>query len=666
MTTQEKEQLYLQAKDAYYNSDSPIMSDYEFDLLHEELEEMGSDVVNLVGSSGESTGLEKVKHLTPMKSLRKLKVDDEEFQKHLNRWNEKASGMIEASVKLDGNAGRMIFDGAGTLVRALTRGDGEYGFDITDKFEHMDVPMRIKTPVGFTGFVEISGEVVIKKATFDGLYSDKFKNARNFVGGKLGIELKKKSPEIQAECIEIFKNLDFYAYDIILHNPVTGVSEQVDNTMETLETLGFNTTAYHYKITHNSNIDSFLDKYFQWYKSFQHEYLADGVVLKFTSPLVRKQFGDSQAYPKWAVALKFETDSARTRILSYEWTVGTNRKLTPVAILEPVELMGTTVSRVSMSNLGTIVSKGAYPNCEVTIEKAGDIIPYVKEVHQTVGLKSSKYENYPFDLITDYSNIDLNDLQSTDDDSYNLSYMFETDDIKIRKLHKGIKILGINNIGLETTKKIFEAGVRDISELFDSYKMSRENLISSGVFVNGRALEVIFEALESLERVDFHKVVNACQFEGCGSTMSVQIARYLNDLPHDFSGLEKKVYESIINNEKFERDYLVKVESNMINWGAEITHPSDDNENQNENQNGDNKMYTFEMTGSPKSMGWDTKEAFVHSLNDNFVKHTSLTKDTDYLITDNVDSKSGKAKKALKYGIPIISYEEFYQHFKKL
>ena len=651
-----KELLYLRAKREYYNSDEPIMSDLEFDSLEQELMDDGSTVVNKVGA--EPTGaLTKVKHSVPMKSLRKLKIDSDDFDKEIARWvlSNNING-IEGSIKLDGNACKLIYDNKGNFMCATSRGNGEVGFDISDKLVEMGIPLKFDFNHSQSLTTEIYGEVVVPLSTFEEKYAEEYKNARNFVSGRLAIDLSKYDKEDRKYHLGTFRDLHFVPFDMAMVN----IEEESQLYMTISRSF------IERKFNHNLDFRIFQTNKGNWKRNLNHfieelrdgkieiDYLYDGIVLRDMNGKNRSLIGETDHHPKWAVALKYESESATTQLIDIEWNIGTNRKLAPVGILEPVELMGTTVQRVSLANLNTMIEKDIVPNSMLTIQKSGDIIPFV--ISSTPPpLKYPTYADNKYKLITEYSDITMDELEWDEDDPYNVRYTGESDEVAKRKLHKGIKVLDIDNIGEATVDLLYDSGIKTIFDLFDLDKFNKDYLIESGNFKDGRALTIILIAVWDKSSFDYWRVINSLQVEGCGKTMSKELAKYYSGVEYDFSGLEKQVIDTMISKSDEHAD-VYKLENLLLSHHFTINYPE---EKAGQTQG---SIKTFEMTGSPKEFGWKTKKEFTNELSAS-VEHTKLTKDTDFLITDDLTSNSGKMKKAKKYGTQIVDYKDFYEQF---
>jgi len=371
------ELLYLKCKKDYYNGIVSELTDPQYDALEDKLKRDGSKVPFIVGTKDIISDEEKFEHPSPMLSLEKMQVvsddnlhEEPEFFDKLVNWMMK-SDMIELSPKFDGNAINIIYR-YGTLDKSITRGDGEKGVDKTNKIKHL-VPNTIsdRSPI-----VEIRGETLLPLEIFESKYREdgKVQNARNTLAGIM-------SKEDQT----IDKVLDMHVATYSYNRMVNGVKEFAHNTMTDLHMMGFNKT-YPVKTlyietlgkTREEIIEAFKEAYYDFknYRENESQFLLDGIVLKYQES-DRMKHGDTSHHPRWAMSVKFETEKVETTILDIEWSVGTTGELNPIAILEPIELLGTIVKKASLYNLGKVVENGTWPGAKVLIRKSGEIIPQV-------------------------------------------------------------------------------------------------------------------------------------------------------------------------------------------------------------------------------------------------------------------------------------------------
>ncbi len=269
LNLKDKETLYLKAKDTYY-AGNPIMTDAEFDILEEKLKEAGSTVPFIVGSVKAG----KFLHPSPMGTLGKLSVyDSNDMQKvisEFDNWslNIKSKGVYEFEVtpKFDGNSMNLVYE-YGILENALTRGDGENGFDQKSKMLFI-VPNKISIQEK----IEVRGEVVIPIKIFDKKYAKKFKNARNFVAGILSRDEINK---------DIIKDLVFVAYELRIHKGNSFEFPLKNKTIDILTNLGFN-KEYPIYVKYFNDIKEFKKIYdeFEEYREKYSPFQLDGMVIK--------------------------------------------------------------------------------------------------------------------------------------------------------------------------------------------------------------------------------------------------------------------------------------------------------------------------------------------------------------------------------------------------
>lgn len=386
MNIKEQCEQFLRYKYEYYILNQPTVSDSYFDKFENELrktnDKLALEVVDLTDFPSleliESLGLNvdkiapeqkirrdetKYKHWTKMLSIKKLQVNDESnipYNEIDNFLNKRKSDFYEASCKYDGNSMDLMYED-GVLYKALTRGeDGLHGLDRTKKMK-LIVPNKIP----MMGKIEIRGEVVISRKIWRDKYFDpnKISNERNFVGGALSKE--------DFNFREI-NDLVFVAYSLVKIEPL----EYVENTMKVLKDMGFNKNHEPFLRYIKSSTD-FENMYFDFKKYRETcDFLLDGIVIKFPENLRTKMVSHTK-YPAWSLAIKFESIEVSTTIIGIQWRMGKDGHLTPVADLEPVELLGTIVKKASLSNIGTIYKKKTYINSVVSLKKSGEIIPMV-------------------------------------------------------------------------------------------------------------------------------------------------------------------------------------------------------------------------------------------------------------------------------------------------
>lgn len=616
------EKLYLKSKKSYYTGTSSL-SDDEFDRLEAELKALNSSVVNLVGFNDMNRNAKFI-HPSSMLSLAKHQatIDGippiEATLKWMNNLNQ---DYFEATPKFDGNAVNVIYKN-GKLDAILSRGDGTSGRDYTNKL-YNSVPSEINSN-GFN-IIEIRGEVTIKTSIFEAKYSE-FKNERNFVAGVLNRDDNKKS---------VLDDLIFMAIEIRGHKS-KGDYDFID--IEILKEWGFNKSVELLKVIFKAS--EFEDVYNKMldYRINKSPVRLDGFVIK-TKENTRVSIGENGHDPKWAVAIKFPPQEAVTQIIDIQWNYGKTGAYTPIAIMNPINLDGSIVTRASLFNYGYIRDNKCYPGAIVSIAKSGDIIPIIQNI---VSPSTSTEVFHPVhclhcgkELIID-NNIHL--ICNNENCEGKLLYKFEY-------AFNQLEIIGS---GIAMIKSIWNSGIRNVIDILDKTKFNKDILLSNGQFKEGKILENLLNEVSKIKEIHLDKLILLLGFDGMGKTTSLEVAKFISGQKYSFHSLEKKVVNGFnIGDEKrnLVDEALEILKLNNINIIYPIVV--------------DKSIKIVELTGSPKTAGFKSKSEFIEFLKTKGYINGKLDKNTSYLITDDLNSTSSKMKRAEKNGVKIITYENF-------
>jgi len=336
-----------------------------------------------------------------------------------------------------------------------------------------------------------------------------------------------------------------------------------------------------------------------------------------------------------------------TYIKKIQWNLGQSGEFKPIGVLEPIDLDGTTVSNVALHNLGSIQKLGLFPGAKVTIVKSGDIIPIVKNVIQP---------NYESDITKHLPNHCSNDCKIEIQGIHLVCNNPNCQEQLISRLGIGIGTFGLENIGGATIVKLYNAGIRKISDLFDRTKFNKESLIKSGQFKQGRSLDIIFESFEKRKPITMIRIINSLAFKNVGWSTSKEIAKIFENEKPNFSGKSYAAYSPFLNEKSSEYHSVLSFIQILKQNGFKI-------ESEIENKISENAI-TYELTGSPKEFGFKTKEEFINKLKDYGYHHTDLNKGTNYLITDDLESSSSKMAKAKKLNVTIVTYSQILELLK--
>ena len=359
----------------YYVQDNPSVPDSEYDkLLHEliEIEEKYPEFKSTdsptvrVGGEAQSS-FKKVNHDTPMLSLGNA-FNEEDLRKFDQRIRD-SIGQVEymCELKIDGLAVSLKYEN-GRFVQGLTRGDGTTGEDITENLRTIHaIPLKIKEPLNF----EVRGEAYMPRRSFIHLNNEKeengeqpFANPRNAAAGSL----RQLDSKLAAK-----RKLSVFLYSV---NDLTEFNATTQSeALEELDQLGFKTNQERERVSDIEGVLNYIEKWTSKRESLSYD--IDGIVIKVNDLSQQEEMGYTQKSPRWAIAYKFPAEEVITKLLDIELSIGRTGVVTPTAILEPVKVAGTTVSRASLHNEDLIHERDIRIGDRVVIKKAGDIIPEV-------------------------------------------------------------------------------------------------------------------------------------------------------------------------------------------------------------------------------------------------------------------------------------------------
>ena len=359
----------------YYVQDNPSVPDSEYDkLLHEliEIEEKYPEFKSTdsptvrVGGEAQSS-FEKVNHDTPMLSLGNA-FNEEDLRKFDQRIRD-SIGQVEymCELKIDGLAVSLKYEN-GRFVQGLTRGDGTTGEDITENLRTIHaILLKIKEPLNF----EVRGEAYMPRRSFIHLNNEKeengeqpFANPRNAAAGSL----RQLDSKLAAK-----RKLSVFLYSV---NDLTEFNATTQSeALEELDQLGFKTNQERERVSDIEGVLNYIEKWTSKRESLSYD--IDGIVIKVNDLSQQEEMGYTQKSPRWAIAYKFPAEEVITKLLDIELSIGRTGVVTPTAILEPVKVAGTTVSRASLHNEDLIHERDIRIGDSVVIKKAGDIIPEV-------------------------------------------------------------------------------------------------------------------------------------------------------------------------------------------------------------------------------------------------------------------------------------------------
>ncbi len=373
-------ELLNKYSDMYYNQDEPEVTDYEYDMLQNELKALEKDHLELIRPDSPtqrvggvaSDKFSAVEHRVRMESLQDVFSFEEldEFGTRIESTNEKTALVVEP--KIDGLSVSLEYTN-GVFTRGSTRGNGDTGEDITENLNEIkSIPKKIDSNIAF---LEVRGEVYMPREVFIDLVKRQeeagekvFKNPRNAAAGSL----RQKDAKVTRD-----RNLDIFIFNVQQYDGPEDLSEH-SRSLDYLKELGFSTIPFYQRCTDIEEAKAAVAAIGDKRASLAFD--IDGAVIKVDNLDLREAMGSTAKFPKWAIAYKYPPEEKETVVTDIEVTVGRTGALTPTAVFEPVLVMGSVISRATLHNQDFIDEKGVNIGDTITIRKAGDIIPEVVTV----------------------------------------------------------------------------------------------------------------------------------------------------------------------------------------------------------------------------------------------------------------------------------------------
>ena len=637
----------------YYVENAPEISDFEFDTMMHELQELerahpeyadpNSPTVRV--GSDLTAEFETVRHRYPMLSLSNTYSLDElhEFLERIER--EAGPTDIVCELKFDGTAISLTYE-HGRLVRAVTRGDGVQGDDVTANVRTVRSVPLILLGSDWPDYFEIRGEILMPYASFDKINAEReaageplFANPRNAAAGTL---------KQQASAVVARRGLDCTLYQLSGDDlPFETHSQSLEKARE-----------WGFKVSDKMRIcrtATEIDDYIAYWDRARRElpFPTDGVVIKVDSFAVRRQLGFTAKAPKWAVAYKFKAEEAQTRLTSIAFQVGRTGAITPVANLEPVLLAGTTVRRATLHNAEQMALMDIRPGDLVTVEKGGEIIPKITGVD----LSQRPADSRPFRYITVCPECGTPLVRYEGEAKHYCPNQSGCPPQIIGRIIHFIRrrALDIEGLGEETVELLYENGlVHDISDLYDL----RAGQLAPLPRLGEKSAENIIRSIDRSREVPFQRVLFGLGIRFVGETT----ARYLADHFRSLDALMQATREELTEADEVGGriadaiiDYFADEENLRIIRrlrAAGLRFESEARQLASENLRGKN----FVISGKFADHSRDELKELIELHGGRNL--SAVSANVDYLVAGE-NMGPAKLKKAEKLGIKIISEQEF-------
>ena len=640
----------------YHVLDNPTITDQEYDSLFRELQILEEKNPNLVRSDSPThrvggvvlDSFKKVTHKIPMMSLGDIFNEDEVRQFDARIKKEGINPTYVCELKIDGLSVSLHYE-KGKLVTAATRGNGTIGEDITNNVKTIKtVPLTLKEEID----IEVRGEIYMSKETLKKLNEERkaknqplLQNCRNAAAGSI----RQLDSKVCAS-----RKLDCWIYH--LPNPEDYGIKTHWEALEFMKKLGFKTNPNNLLVT---DVEGIID-YIHYKGKERHNlsYDIDGVVVKVNNLEEQKKLGFTAHHPKWAIAYKFPAEEVLTKLKDIIFTVGRTGQITPNAVLEPVIVAGSTISRATLHNEDYVKAKGLKIGDIISIHKAGDVIPEVGEVK----LDRRTGDEKDFEMITRCPMCNEPIFKKEGQ----VDYFCINPHCPARHI-EGLchfvsrKAMNIDGLGDRIIEDFYN--LKYIKDITDIYKLScfRDELTELEGYGN-KSIDNLLEAIENSKENSLERLLFGLGIPNVGEkTSKILAARYetldnlmnatfeeLNQIP-DIGEIIAKSIIDFFQNEK-NRDIIEELKELKV--GMEYTGPK---VVINENFNGK----TFVITGTLTKYTRDEVEEKIENLGGK--TSSSVSKKTSAVIVG--ENPGSKYTKAVELGIPIWNEEDLESRF---
>ncbi len=594
-----------------------------------------------------------VTHLTAKKSL-----EDVFSQEEIREWQKRITKLVPdepieyvCEAKIDGLNVTLHYE-AGELVRAITRGNGSEGEDVTHTVKTIEViPLTLTAPID----IEVSGEVFFSKKSFEAVNAeqekngeDLFANPRNAAAGTV----RQLDPQVAAS-----RKLSFYLYEVGKNNidPEKTPKKQHE-VLELLESLGLPVSPYVKRCSSIDEVISQCQELHAMRESIPFE--IDGVVIKVNSRQQQQRMGFTAKTPRWAVAYKFPAAQVTTEVLDILIQVGRTGALTPVAVLKPVFVAGSTVSRATLHNEDEIAKKDVRIGDTVIIHKAGDVIPEVVRV--LVELRTSNEVPFVFPKKCPVCESEVERVEGEAAWRCTNSACFAQE--REHVIHfVGKSAFDIDGLGEKVVVQLLEAGL--IGDEADLFSLTEADLLTLPLFKEKRANKVI-AALEKAKTVSASRFITALGIRHVGEGTAQDLARLCKSLSHDATSLSPSEFYDIMHS--LSKEQLLDVEglgdivaSSVYDYFAspKAQHLCEKLSTAHVNiivtevvKNTQLTGKKMVVTGSLKTLGREQVKDFIKKAGG--VVQSSVSANTDYLVCG--EEAGSKLEKAKELGVTII------------
>lgn len=633
----------------YYVEDNPSISDFEYDQMFAELKKLEEENPLFItpDSPTQRVGSVSEKFFPHKHKYRLYSLDNTYEYEDLEDWYKKivkeyGGQELVCELKIDGLAMALTYEN-GIFVRGVTRGDGVTGEDITNNLKTIKaIPLKLFEPVS----VEVRGEVYMPKESFEKLNEENLKNGeklfanpRNAAAGSI----RQLDSSITAK-----RDLSMFCYTAIFTGSVKNPPKTHYDSIMYLKKLGF-------KVNPNVKLCKNADEAIQYCKEwdekrFSLDYATDGVVIKVNDLLVQQEMGFTSRAPKWATAFKFPPEEVTTKLLTIEESVGKTGAITPIAILEPVQLGGSMVGRASLHNFDEVGRLDVRIGDRVYIKKAAEIIPkVVKVIEDEEHYKLPEYTP-PKHCPSCHSELHIHDGE--------VNLYCDNPDCPAKRCAKiefwvSKDAMDIDKVGPSIIEQLYNRGFARTP--VDLYKLTMQDFMQLDLVKEKSAFNM-YNAIQESKNKPLSRMLTAFTIKNVGKETAGVLANEFGTLENlmnasveDLSGVEgvgeviaKDIYDF------FRKPENIQMIEELKALGVEPAPPV-------QNVSDEFKGKTFVLTGTLQNMTRDEASEKIKQMGGK--TSSSVSKNTSYVVAgENAGSKLDKAQ---KLGVIILTEDDF-------
>ncbi len=632
----------------YYVQNSPVISDYEYDQLLKKLEKIEKENPELKTEDSPTQrvggqpleGFETVEHIVPMLSLANTYTYDElrDFDLRVKKYVLDVEYVVEP--KIDG-AGVALLYKNGVFVRGATRGDGKKGDDVSQNLKTIhSIPLRLRGNV--LKNVEVRGEIYMSISGFKKYNSEQekkegivFANPRNASAGSL----RQLDPGVVAK-----RPLDIFVYFVSYSDEDLKTHE---NALNALKEAGFRTNPLAKKVKDIEEAIKYCEKLEKLRDTLDYE--VDGAVLKVNSLEQHKILGETSKNPRWAISYKFTAKQSTTRLNDIEVQVGRTGTLTPVAILEPIEVGGVTVSRATLHNFDELKRKDIRVGDYVLVERSGDVIPQVVQSIKEKRTGAEKSKIIPKNCPVCQTEV----IRPEGEVAVRCPNKFCPARLKWRiRYFASRDAMDIDNLGESTVDKLIDAGLVD--NISDLYSLRKEDILKLEGFKD-KSAENLLESIQRSKQQDLSRLIYGLGIRHVGKYAAQILARKYVSIDElakaseedlkKIDGLGDKSAQAIVT--FFATEENIALIERLKDIGVKTK------SEKKQNLALQDKKFVF--TGGLSTISRPDATELIKQKGG--IVASSISKDIDYVILG--DKPGSKIDKAKKLNLKIINEEEF-------